>query len=109
MDEVHSARRVIAPCSTFRASVAALCRSDGIRAFALFGSATRDGFRSGSDVDVLVEFGAEAHPTLCALVRLPKELEGVFAGRPVDVVMKNSVSPYLADRILREPAVIDGG
>lgn len=91
-----------------RASVADVCRLYGIRELALFGSAVRDDFAPESDVDVLVDFQPEAHPTLFTLARLQEELERVFSGRQVDLVMKSSVSPYLANRIMRERVVVYG-
>lgn len=39
-----------------RRKIADFCRRHHIRKLALFGSSTRDDFRPGSDVDVLVEF-----------------------------------------------------
>jgi predicted nucleotidyltransferase len=43
--------------------------------FELFGSILRDDFRPDSDVDVLVTFAPDAHPTLFDLVDMQDELK----------------------------------
>ena len=40
--------------------IAAFCRANGIRRLALFGSAIHGDFRPESDIDLLVEFQADA-------------------------------------------------
>lgn len=91
-----------------RVSVEGLCLSHRVRELSLFGSAVRSDFGERSDVDVLVEFQPDAHPTPFALADPQAALEAVFPGRRVDLVTKDSVSPYLADRILGERGVIYG-
>ena len=87
--------------------VAQFCKENAIREFALFGSVTRNDFGPRSDIDVLVEFEAEAQIGLLALARLSKELSALF-GRKVDLVTVNSLSPYLRDRVLATKEVIYG-
>ena len=66
-------------------SIARFCQKNQIRRLALFGSVLREDFRPDSDVDVLVEFGADAKYGLFALSRMEDELRHIF-GREVDMV-----------------------
>ncbi|MGK7898094.1 MAG: nucleotidyltransferase family protein, partial [Xenococcus sp. (in: cyanobacteria)] len=43
------------------------CTNWQITEFALFGSVLRDDFRPDSDIDVMVQFEANAHPTFLNL------------------------------------------
>jgi len=70
--------------------VAAFCRRNHIRSFALFGSVLRANFEQDSDVDVLVEFEVGKEPNLMDLVRMEIELTEMF-GRKVDLVERQSV------------------
>ena len=70
--------------------VAAFCRRNHIRSFALFGSVLRADFEPNSDVDVLVEFEVGKEPDLMDLVRMEIELTEMF-GRKVDLVERQSV------------------
>ena len=71
----------------------------GARSPAVFGSIARGDARDDSDIDLLVDM--ESGRTLLDLVALSRELEERL-GRPVDVVTKGGLSPYLRDRILAE-------
>jgi predicted nucleotidyltransferase len=44
--------------------LAEFCRQNGVRRLAIFGSALRDDFGPGSDVDVLIEFEPGRTPGL---------------------------------------------
>ncbi len=94
-------------------AVAAFCRRHRIRALSLFGSATRDDFGPGSDVDVLVEFEPDAKPALYEMMTMQEELSALF-DRPVDLVERGSVEQsrnYIRrKRILRdvEPLYVAG-
>lgn len=68
----------------------AFCERWSIIELALFGSVLRDDFRPDSDVDVLVTFAPDAHPTLFDLVRMQQELETQF-GRSVDLLTRRQV------------------
>jgi len=70
--------------------VAAFCARWRITELSLFGSVLRDDFRPGSDVDVLVRFDPEAHPTLFDMVRMQEELQGIL-GRDVDLVSRRGI------------------
>jgi uncharacterized protein len=71
-------------------AIAAFCRRWGIVELALFGSVLRDDFRPDSDVDVLVTFAPDAHPTLFDLVDMQDELRAIF-GREVDLLTRRGV------------------
>ena len=79
-----------------------LKRYDVIRA-AIFGSFARGEMKESSDIDILVEFGAEK--SLLDLAGLKIELEESL-GREVDVLTYNSLHPLLKERILSEQRVI---
>ena len=65
----------------------------------VFGSVACGEERDDSDVDLLVDFGAEA--SLLDQVDLQADFERVL-GRRVDIVTPNGVSPFLRERIVRE-------
>lgn len=69
--------------------VAEFCRTHGIASLAIFGSALRDDFGPGSDIDVLVEFEPGRTPGL-DFVSMADELSGLF-GRRVDVLTRSAV------------------
>ena len=79
--------------------VADLCRRYQVRSLALFGSVLRDDFRPDSDVDILVDFNANAQIGFVALARMERELADLL-GRPVDLVPKPGLKPILRDQVL---------
>ena len=89
-----------------RQKVAELCRRYGVAELALFGSVLRDDFRADSDVDVLVSFGSEAHPSLLELVELREDLKDLF-GREVDLVERDGLrNPFRRRAILSTAEVV---
>jgi hypothetical protein len=89
-----------------RQKVAELCRRYGVAELALFGSVLRDDFRAESDVDVLVSFGPEAHPSLLELVELREDLKDLF-GRDVDLVERAGLrNPFRRREILSTAEVV---
>ena len=69
-----------------RKAIAELCRLHGVRSLEAFGSLLRDDLDAGhSDVDVLIEFEAEAADSFCNFLDLKKSLEALFQ-RSVDLV-----------------------
>jgi len=85
--------------------IAAFCRVHQISRLALFGSVLRGDFRPGSDVDVLVEFEAEAVPGLFGVARLERELSALFSGRKVDLRTPQDLSRYFRQSVLKEAEV----
>jgi predicted nucleotidyltransferase len=70
--------------------IADYCKRWKITELALFGSALRDDFNPGSDIDVLVTFDKDAHWTLFDMVDMEEELEDIF-GRDVDLVSRRGI------------------
>lgn len=77
-------------------------RALGARRLALFGSFARGEQRSGSDVDLLVDFeeGQKTFENLMSLTWLLEEL----LGRKVQVVTRGGLSPHIGPHILSEAA-----
>lgn len=80
-----------------------VCRVNGARKVALFGSFARGEAGPDSDIDLIVAF---IHPTgFLALAKLERELSEVM-GRKVYLLTEKAISPYLRNQILREQQVI---
>ena len=75
-------------------------RELGVGRLALFGSVLRGEARANSDVDLLVEFrpGAKSFDRFLALSDLLEEI----LGRPVELVTREALSPFIGPRILSE-------
>lgn len=71
----------------------------------LFGSALREDFTPDSDIDVLVEFEADANITYFDLADAKDELSRLL-GREVDIGTSVSLSPYIRDRVLASAQVV---
>lgn len=72
----------------------------GVQRLALFGSFVRGENRADSDVDVVVDFrpGEKNIDRFLAVAELLEEL----LGRPVHLVTRESLSPYIGPKILME-------
>jgi len=79
------------------------CKRWKIIEFALFGSALRDDFSRGSDIDVLVTFKKNAHWTLFDMVDMKEELREIF-GRDVDLVSRRGIET--SQNYLRREAIL---
>ena len=67
------------------------CDRYNITEFALFGSVLRDDFCfDRSDIDVMVQFHPEAHPTFTTLDQMESELKIVF-GRDIDLITRQGI------------------
>ena len=75
-------------------------RALGVRRIGLFGSFARDEATPDSDVDLLVEFNV-GQKTFLNFVNLGFFLEKVL-GRKVELVTRESLSPYAGPEILAE-------
>lgn len=82
------------------ANASAKIRELGVQRLALFGSFVRGEQRSGSDVDLLVDF-QEGRKNLDNFMGLRFLLEEVL-GRKVQLVTRDSLSPYVGPHILNE-------
>ncbi|HEV7590731.1 MAG TPA: nucleotidyltransferase family protein [Longimicrobium sp.] len=69
-----------------------------VRSIAVFGSVARDEATTGSDVDVLVEFGRATFDGYMGLKFFLEDLLGVR----VDVATVDSLKPRVRARVLRE-------
>ena len=78
------------------------CRQRGIRRLALFGSRLHGTAGDDSDVDLLVEFDAQARPTLLDMAAMELELSSLLGGRQVDLRTYEDLSRYFRDEVLRE-------
>lgn len=89
--------------------VEAFCDRWDVKELAIFGSVLTPRFRPDSDVDLLVEFLPESHPTLLDMARMERELSQIF-GRAVDLVEKTAVlrsrNPIRKQSILSTAEVI---
>lgn len=72
----------------------------GVERIGLFGSFVRDEQTESSDVDFLVHFSKGAK-NIHNLVGLGDFLEDIL-GRKVEVITKESLSPYIGPHILKE-------
>ena len=89
------------PIEIDREALEAFCRRHPIRRLSLFGSVIHGDFGPDSDVDVLVEFHADARVGYFKLVQLQMELTEII-GRPVDLRTPGELSRYFRDQVMRE-------
>lgn len=80
------------------------CNRWQVAEFALFGSVLRNDFRSDSDVDVMVQFLPDSHPTLFDLVEMEDELRQVF-NRDIDLVTRKGIAS--SRNYLRREAILN--
>ncbi|MEO2068980.1 MAG: nucleotidyltransferase family protein [Desulfurobacteriaceae bacterium] len=72
----------------------------GVKEILLFGSFARSEGKENSDVDLLVEF-KEGFETFRNYMNLKEFLEHLFQ-RPVDLVIKKSLKPFLKKKVEEE-------
>lgn len=70
-----------------------------VKKIGIFGSYSRGEQRKSSDVDILVEFYET--PSLFEFIRMERYLKNILKIK-VDLVMKDSLRPYIGKRILDE-------
>lgn len=87
------------------ATLAQLCRANGIRRLALFGSQLKGSAGPDSDVDLLVEFLPQARPTLLDMARIEIELSQALGGRKVDLRTPQDLSRYFRDEVMQAAQV----
>lgn len=80
------------------------CRRWKIVELALFGSALRDDFHPGSDVDFLVSFAPDANWSLLDHVTMEEEISGIL-GRKVDLVSRRAIER--SDNWIRRKSILE--
>jgi uncharacterized protein len=86
-------------------ALTSLCRRHRIRQLSLFGSTLKGAPRPDSDVDLLVEFEAEAKPGLLQSAGIELELSSQLNGRKVDLRTAQDLSRHFRQEILRTAEV----
>ena len=81
------------------------CRSNHVRTLALFGSYLHGTARAGSDLDLLVEFQAEARVGLFQLAQMQMNLTDIL-GRKVDLRTAQELSRHFRQQVQGEAQVI---
>lgn len=95
-----SAPPTLTVLSSRRAAILAVVRRHHGRSVAVFGSLARGEDRSGSDIDLLVEF--EPGSSLLDVARMSDELTDLL-GRPVDIVSRGGLTDR--DNHIRREAI----
>lgn len=85
--------------------LARFCTKWSVSELALFGSVLRDDFRPDSDVDVLVTWHAGTRVSMLTIGAMAAELEDLL-GRPVDLVPKSGLKPFVRDEVLSTAEVL---
>ncbi len=86
-------------------ALAAVCSRHHIRRLALFGSTLRGTDRPDSDVDLLVEFETNAHPSLFDVADIEVELSTLLDGRRVDLRTAQDLSRYFRAEVVQAAEV----
>lgn len=87
------------------ATLARFCEQHRISRLALFGSQLKGTAKPDSDIDLLVEFDPDAHPTLLDMAQMEIELSQRLGGRKVDVRTAEDLSRYFRDEVVRTAEV----
>ena len=83
------------------AALRVLCQRYHIRRLALFGSTLKGTARSGSDLDLLVEFEPGNEPGLIKLAGMEAELSAMLENRRVDLRTAEDLSRHFRDEVVR--------
>jgi uncharacterized protein len=71
-------------------NISDFCDRWNVTEFALFGSVLRADFRPDSDIDIMVQFHPDAHPTFSTLDQMEAELTIVFS-RKIDLITRQGI------------------
>jgi uncharacterized protein len=82
------------------AEIAEMCRRNGIRRLALFGSVLTDRFSEASDIDVLVEFRPHERVGFFRLADIEAELSRLLGGRKIDLRTPMDLSRYFREEVV---------
>lgn len=83
-----------------RNTLAHLCQAHQIRRLSLFGSQLKSTAGPDSDIDLLVEFDPDAHPTLLDLAQIEIEFSAALGGKKVDVRTPEDLSHFFRNEVL---------
>ena len=83
------------------AALAGFCRANGIRRLSLFGSRLKGGYRSDSDIDLLVEFETDRTPGLLEIAAMEIELAQMAGGLKVDLRTAEDLSRFFREAVVR--------
>jgi uncharacterized protein len=86
-------------------SISDLCRENELNYMGIFGSFTNGSFSKKSDIDILIEYHKDSKKSLLDMIFLEEKLSDLFK-RKVDLLTKESLSPYLKDPIIGSAKVI---
>ena len=78
-----------------------MCQAHHICRLSLFGSQLKGTARQDSDIDLLVEFEPNAHPTLLDLAQIEIELSQALGGKKVDARTPEDLSRFFRSEVLR--------
>ena len=82
-----------------REAIVRLARSHGATRVRVFGSVARGQAGPDSDIDLLVNLGADC--SLLDLIAIKQDIEDALH-RVVDIVTEPALSPYIRDEVLSE-------
>lgn len=81
------------------------CERHHIRRLSLFGSQLKGTAGPDSDIDLLVEFEPDAHPTLLDMAQIEIELSAALGGRKVDLRTPEDLSRFFRHEVVRTAQV----
>ncbi len=82
-----------------------ICTAYDVVKLAIFGSFVKDLHNRKSDVDIAVEFNNRKPKDLFDLVRLERELRGIFR-KKVDLGIISSISPHVRKEVRKEMRIV---
>lgn len=88
------------------AEIARVCKRNGIRKLALFGSVLSDRFAESSDIDVLVEFQPTERVGFFRLADIENELSALMGGRRVDLRTPMDLSRHFREEVVQDALVV---
>jgi predicted nucleotidyltransferase len=88
------------------AQIGELCRRNGIRKLALFGSVVSERFTDSSDIDVLIEFRPQERVGFFRLADIEEALVRLFGGRRVDLRTPMDLSRHFRDEVVQDSLII---
>jgi uncharacterized protein len=81
-------------------TIAQFCERHHIRRLSLFGSQLKGTAGPDSDIDLLVEFEPDAHPTLLDMAQIEIELSAALGGRKVDLRTPEDLSRFFRHEVV---------